>query len=153
MNRSKLVLGLAGLVTTLSGLGLVSCSLVDTTPSNAPEVSTDQQAQVWLCGEVISRGRAVPSIHHAELPGTKPVEHTSMSGNVYLLLTDDCRKGTDFSVTPSESAAVIQQVNDSSGAAVLVVLKPLAKDFDVNFGASTGRPRTALVRLSGDDSA
>ena len=153
MNTSKLVLGVSGLVTTLIGLGMVACSVVGTNSSNSPEILIDQQAQVWLCGEVISRGRSVPALQKAELLGTKHVEHTSMSGNIYLLLTDDCRKGTDFSIAPAESAAVIQQVNDSSGAAVLVVLKPLAKEFDVSFGASSGRPRTAQVRLSDDDPA
>jgi len=140
------------LVTTSMVLTTVSCSLSSTSPAKSPDIFIDPEAQVWLCGEVISRGRAVPSVVHANLSESTTVEHTSMSGNVYLQLAATCEDGTDYSVTPSEAATVVQRVGDVSEGTVLLVLKPQAKRFVINFGTKSEQPGSVLVRLEDDNS-
>jgi hypothetical protein len=140
------------LVTTSIVLTTVSCSFSGTTPPKSPEIFIDSDSEVWLCGEVISRGRAVPSIVHANLRESTIVEHTSMSGNIYLQLAATCEDGTDYSVTPSEAATVVQRVGDASDGTVFLVLRPQAKKFVITFGTKSGQPGSVLVRLEDDNS-
>jgi hypothetical protein len=149
---SKARLQVAAVALAVVGLtALTACASPDPTPSGGPDVSIDSQAQVWLCGQVISRGRAVPAVLHAYLPELSPVEHTSMSGYIYLLLTADCQKGTDYSLAPADAAAVVQRVDDPSGAAVVLVLRPVAKEFEISFGADSGHPEHLSIRLKEDN--
>lgn len=139
------------LVTTWIVLTTVSCSFSGASPPKSPDIFIDPEARVWLCGEVISRGRAVPSVVHANLSESTIVEHTSMSGNVYLQLTATCHQGTDYSVTPSEAATVVQRVRDASDGTVFLVLRPQAKKFDINFATKSEQPGSVLVRLEDDN--
>ena len=75
-----------------------------------------------------------------------------MSGNIYLQLAATCEDGTDYSVTPSEAATLVQRVGDASDGTVFLVLRPQAKEFVINFGTKSEQPGSVLVRLENDNS-
>lgn len=118
-------------------LALAGCSGAQVSSGSPP---------IKVCGEVISdeaEGAIVQDVSTG-----KSVTRTSIRGNLYLKVTDDCAHGVKVAVNPSEAGTILRTAKAEDGRAAGVVIQPVEREFDVDLTKSDGTVTAVRVSLT-----